>query len=202
MLRRLPWLFSLVSLSACSPTSSPDAPATTPDAASSAVAVSPRASATAVVSVAPVVAAPTASVAAATASASSAPLEVTPPPTPSPVATTGPVPSVKVANIGIHIGGGPNDAPTKEPFKKSVFPHHDELRRCWGSFGEGQTGDMSIELKVEREGGKARVKPNKSTFKNREMTPCVIAVFESIDFLKPRTGTTVLNYAIRFTPEK
>jgi hypothetical protein len=141
------------------------------------------------------VAAPPASSAAApepVASASAAPSE--------PAAPSAPLPKVKVANIGIHIGGGPNDNATKEPFKKSVQPHYDEMRRCWARV-EGQKGDISVELRVERDGGKARVKPNKTTFKDREFNDCVYKVFEGIDFLKPRTGTTVLNFSLRFTPE-
>jgi hypothetical protein len=141
------------------------------------------------------VAAPPASSAAApepVASASAAPSE--------PAAPSAPLPKVKVANIGIHIGGGPNDNATKEPFKKSVQPHYDAMRRCWARV-EGQKGDISVELRVERDGGKARVKPNKTTFKDREFNDCVYKVFEGIDFLKPRTGTTVLNFSLRFTPE-
>ena len=218
MSRRLaPWLLSPAAhgliaglsvaagaLLACSPASSPDAPATSE--APSAVAVAPRAS-TAVTATTPAPAATplapvaTASVAAAVVSASSGPLGSAAPAA-SAAPAEGPLPRVKVANIGIHIGGGPNDAVTKEPFKKSVFPHHDELRRCWGTSGDGQTGDISVELKVEHEGGKARVRPNRSTFKNKDFNACVITVLEGIDFLKPRTGTTVLNYSIRFTPEK
>jgi len=104
-----------------------------------------------------------------------------------------------VANIGIHIGGGPNDDATKEPFRKSVQPHYDEMRRCW-SMVDGQKGDISVELKVEKDGGKARVRPNQTTFKHKEFNGCIQGVFEKIDFLKPRTGTTVLNFSIRFTP--
>lgn len=109
------------------------------------------------------------------------------------------MPKVKVANIGIHIGGGPNDDATKEPIRKSVQPHFDLFRRCWATV-DGQKGDVSVELRIEKDGGKARVRPNQTTFKSKEFNECVIKAFESIDFLKPRTGTTVLNYSLRFTP--
>ena len=42
-------------------------------------------------------------------------------------APAAPLPNVKVANIGMHVGGGPNDAPTKLPIKQSVEPAFDEL---------------------------------------------------------------------------
>ncbi|MCU0656939.1 MAG: hypothetical protein MUF64_17290 [Polyangiaceae bacterium] len=197
MLRSLPGsLLSLALLSACAPSSAPDPATSTPATPSAPASAAPRPSAPAASVVPstlpPPPPAPPASTPAPAASAAEAP---TPP-----RVEEKPLPRVKVANIGIHIGGGPNDNATKEPFKRSVQPHYDEMRRCW-SMVEGQKGDISVELRVEREGGKARVKPNKSTFKHREFNECVHRVFEGIDFLKPRTGTTVLNFSLRFTPE-
>jgi hypothetical protein len=200
MPRLLPGLFILPALlAACAPAPAPDpassAPATPPSSvpaatqAPSAVSSPPALPSTAPAT--PPVAAPTALASASAATAASAP----------PAAEEKPLPAVKVANIGIHIGGGPNDNATKEPFKKSVQPHYDEMRRCWARV-DGQKGDISVELRVERDGGKARVKPNKTTFKYREFNDCIYQVFEAIDFLKPRTGTTVLNFSLRFTPEK
>lgn len=199
MPRLLPGLLILPALlAACAPAPAPDpassAPVTPPSSVPAATqAPSPTPSPPALASTAPAtppVAAPTALASASAATAASAP-----------PAAEGPLPAVKVANIGIHIGGGPNDNATKEPFKKSVQPHYDEMRRCWARV-DGQKGDISVELRVEREGGKARVKPNKTTFKDREFNDCIYQVFEAIDFLKPRTGTTVLNFSLRFTPEK
>lgn len=192
MPRLLPGFLAAALLAACTPSAAPDpASSTTPTAPTAppsavAVASAPTAPTPAVSSAPPALPTPAASSAAPVASAA--------PPEPKPL------PKVKVANIGIHIGGGPNDNATKEPFKKSVQPHYDEMKRCWAMV-EGQKGDISVELRVERDGGKARVKPNKTTFKHREFNDCIYKVFEEIDFLKPRTGTTVLNFSLRFTPE-
>src|SRR5262249_17896478 len=41
-------------------------------------------------------------------------------------------PDVRVTNIGMHIGGGPNDDVTKAPIRRSVEPHFDEFRKCFG----------------------------------------------------------------------
>ena len=68
-----------------------------------------------------------------------------------------PMPAVKVANIGMHIGGGPNDDVTKDPIRRSVQPHFDEFRRCFGQIEEAKKGDFGVDLKIGAAGGKAEV---------------------------------------------
>jgi len=102
----------------------------------------------------------------------------------------------------MHIGGGPNDAPTKAPIRKSVEPHFDEFRRCF-ALAEDQTkgGDVSIDLRIDRAGGKpTQVKPPKTSIKGADFKECVVHTFEAIEFLKPKGGTTVVSYSLRFTP--
>ena len=111
------------------------------------------------------------------------------------------LPSVKVANIGMHIGGGPNDAVTKEPIRRSVEPHFDELRRCFAKADDlHKGGTFSIDLRIERQGGKAAVSHPRTVVKGKAFEACVVRVFESIDFLKPKGGKTVVSYSLRFTP--
>jgi len=112
-----------------------------------------------------------------------------------------PLPNVKVTNIGMHIGGGPNDAPTKAPIRKSVEPHFDEFRRCFALVEDPQKGgDVSIDLRIEKDGGKATVKRPKTSLKGADFKDCIVRTFEGIDFLKPKGGATVVSYSLRFTP--
>lgn len=137
--------------------------------------------------------------------ASAAPTaEPTPSATPSaaPVAEA-PLPAVKVSNIGIHIGGGPNDDPTKDPIRRSVHPHFDAFRRCWPLAEDPKkAGEVSIDLRIDKAGGKAQIKRSSFTMKGKELKECVLKVFEEIDFLKPKGGTTTVSYSLRFTPGK
>ena len=133
-------------------------------------------------------------------SASAAPLaSATPSATPSASAVA--VPNVDVKNIGMHIGGGPNDAATKEPIAKSVEPHFDELRRCFATVADPKRGgDFGVDLLIEPEGGKAKVSHPRTAIKGEGFEACVVKVFEAIDFLKPRTGKTMVSYSLRFAP--
>ncbi|KYF53822.1 hypothetical protein BE08_42870 [Sorangium cellulosum] len=108
---------------------------------------------------------------------------------------------MKVANIGMHIGGGPHDDHTKEPIKRSVAPHFDDFRRCFAlAEAPAKGGDFGIDLRIEKDGGKAEVRKPRTAIKGEAFTKCVVGVFERIDFLKPRRGPTVVSYSLRFTP--
>ena len=112
-----------------------------------------------------------------------------------------PIPNVKVANIGMHIGGGPHDAVTKAPIKTSVEPHFDELRKCWAKVDDPKKGgDFGLDLLIDRAGGKAKVSHPRTSLKGAGFKECLVAVFEAIDFKKPRGGTTTVSYSVRFTP--
>jgi hypothetical protein len=113
-----------------------------------------------------------------------------------------PLPSVKVANIGMHIGGGPNDAVTKEPIHRSVIPHYDEFRRCYGLLEDQKKGGtFGIDLLIDKAGGKPRsVTKPRSPMKGHEFSECMVHSFEQIDFQKPKGGTTKVSYSLRFTP--
>jgi hypothetical protein len=112
-----------------------------------------------------------------------------------------PLPNVKVANIGMHIGGGPNDAATKEPIGKSVEPHFDEFRRCFARvFDPKKGGDFGVDLLVPADGGIAKVSHPRTSLRGERFEECVMDVFAKVAFQKPRFGLTTVSYSLRFTP--
>lgn len=113
-----------------------------------------------------------------------------------------PIPKVKVKNIGMHIGGGPNDDVTKEPIKRSVEPHFDAFRRCFAKVDDSaKGGDFGVDVLIEGAGGKAKITHPRTALKGEGFEACVVAVFEAIEFLKPKGGKkTMVSYSIRFTP--
>lgn len=186
--------------SATSPADGAPAPSASADAAriaaaSASAAVAAPAASSAAVPSAPAEPAASAS-AAPTASAAAAP-SIAPL-----AAPEAPLPNVKVANIGMHIGGGPNDAVTKEPIHKSVIPHYDEFRRCYGLLEDQKKGGtFGIDLLIDKAGGKPKsVTKPRSPLKGHEFSECMVRVYEQIDFQKPKGGTTKVSYSLRFTP--
>jgi len=112
-----------------------------------------------------------------------------------------PLPAVAVKNIGMHIGGGPNDQVSKQPIADSVKPHFDALRACWRLAEDpSKQGDFGVDLLIAHQGGKAQVSHPRTSIKGEGFKECVVGVFEQIDFLKPKTGTTMVSYSVRFTP--
>jgi len=193
-----PVLFAALLATACGTPSATSPADGAPAISASAVAAPVVASASAAVaplasSSAPVPSAePTASAAASASAAPSA----------APVAPEVPLPNVKVANIGMHIGGGPNDAPTKEPIHRSVIPHYDEFRRCYALVEDPKKGGtFGIDLLIDKAGGKPKsVTKPRSPMKGHEFSECMVHAFEQIDFQKPKGGNTKVSYSLRFTP--
>jgi hypothetical protein len=53
---------------------------------------------------------------------------------------------------------------------------------------------------IEADGGKAKVSNPRSTIEGEGFLPCVVSVFQAIDFAKPKNGRTGVSYSIRFLP--
>jgi hypothetical protein len=127
-------------------------------------------------------------------------------PAPSPPSSAAPEPPpapVEVKNIGMHVGGGKNDAAEKAPIKRSVEPHMDAFVKCFAkSEDPAKGGDFGVDLRIEKEGGKAQVSHPRTSLKGDAFKACVLAVFEAIDFEKPTGGITTVSYSLRFTPKK
>jgi len=142
-----------------------------------------------------------ASASASATAASAAPAVASAAPAPSATAPAGPLPAVKVANIGIHIGGGPYDDETKAPIAKSVAPHLDAMRACWTQVDDpARGGDFGVDLLVPPEGGRAKVSNPRTSLRPPAFRDCIVHVFEQVDFQKPRRGLTMASYSLRFTP--
>jgi hypothetical protein len=101
--------------------------------------------------------------------------------------------------IGLHIGGGPNDAASKAPIERSVAPHLDELATCAAHLENFKGGDFGVDLRIPREGGRASVTHPRTAITDGSFRACVVNVFEAIEFERPKTGTTNASYSVRFT---
>jgi hypothetical protein len=131
----------------------------------------------------------------------------TPAPAPSrgvtPSASVSPAvsPAVRVTNIGMHIGGGPNDDVTKAPIAQSVAPHFALFQACYARDEQRrQGGDFGVDLLIEAKGGLAKVTHPRTTIASDAFRDCVVRVFEQVEFQKPKGGRTMVSYSLHFEP--
>lgn len=109
---------------------------------------------------------------------------------------------VRVKNIGLHIGGGPNDAATKAPFLRQIQSQFDAFRRCYELLeSPAAHGTFGIDLLVPKEGGTAVTSNPRTSMKGASFRDCVVSAFAAISFDPPRRGATKLSYALSFEPE-
>lgn len=129
------------------------------------------------------------------------------PPAPPPVVDAGPPPKpkVKVQYIGMHVGGGPFDDATKKPFETTLAPHHPAAAECWAKhITKNKPFDMGVDLLIEASGGHPKVSNPRVRFEKGEedgqFIPCIVAVFEAVDFPPLSRGKSGVSYSLRFTP--
>jgi hypothetical protein len=111
-----------------------------------------------------------------------------------------PLPELKVENIGLHIGGGPNDADTKAPFLNAVAERFPAFMDCYRkSEDPAQGGRFGIDLHIARGGGHPRSEQPRTALRGPELRACLGNVFDSVEFQKPKHGPTTISYSLRFT---
>jgi hypothetical protein len=109
------------------------------------------------------------------------------------------LPELKVENIGLHIGGGPNDAETKAPFLRAVAERFPSFMDCYRqSEDPAQGGRFGIDLHVARGGGRARLEQPRTALRGSEFRACLSQVFAAVEFQKPKRGPTTISYSLRF----
>ena len=111
-----------------------------------------------------------------------------------------PLPELKVENIGLHIGGGPNDAETKAPFLSAIAARFPSFMDCYRmSEDPAQGGRFGVDLHIGRAGGRPRLEQPRTSLRGPEFRACLSNVFGSVDFQKPKLGPTTISYSLRFT---
>ena len=111
-----------------------------------------------------------------------------------------PLPELKVENIGLHIGGGPNDAETKAPFLNAIAERFPAFMDCYRKNEDpAQGGRFGVDLHIARGGGHPRLEQPRSSLRGADFRACLSSVFESVDFKKPKAGPTTISYSLRFT---
>lgn len=107
---------------------------------------------------------------------------------------------VEIKNIGLHIGGGANDAHSKAPFQAALEVQFDAFGHCYADHVSGGTITVGVDLYVPREGGAAEVRDFRTGAGGQAFEECMTAAFESARFDPPRAGPTLFSYSLRIRP--
>ncbi|MBM4358840.1 MAG: hypothetical protein FJ096_12115 [Deltaproteobacteria bacterium] len=139
------------------------------------------------------------------ASASGAPSVAVPdvdaPPAPK---SDGVLPDVEVKNVGLHIGGGPNDNVTKRPIREAVKLHFDGFRACYAKAISPKKADtFGVDLRIPGEGGVAKVSKPRTAMKGDGLVECMVEEFEKVEFSKPPKGVPMtVSFSVEFRKKK
>ena len=128
--------------------------------------------------------------------------ETPPPPPGEPPPGTPSLPAVSVKTIGLHVGGGPNDAAGKAPFLTSLEQHFPDFLRCYRQVSEpGKGGSFGVDLHIDRNGGHARVEQPRSVLAGEPFRACMVGAFEAVEFPQLKKPF-VISYSLRFVVEQ
>jgi hypothetical protein len=111
------------------------------------------------------------------------------------------LPRVSVKTMGLHVGGGPNDADGKAPFLQAIEPRFPDFLRCYQLVAEpGRSGSFGVDLQIEKAGGRPKVGEPRSALEGEPFKECVLGVFQSVEF-PPLKKPFVISYSLRFSVE-
>jgi hypothetical protein len=109
------------------------------------------------------------------------------------------LPELVVENIGLHVGGGPNDAAGKEPFLRALGAQIEAFRLCYRQVEEpDRGGTFGVDLFIDRSGGHPNVRATRTRMKGEEFLECMVRAFENATFERPPKGPTLISYSVRF----
>jgi hypothetical protein len=118
-----------------------------------------------------------------------------------------PLPNVEVKNIGMHIGGGPNDAKTKRPIRAAVFKHYDALRACYAKAKNPRADEtFGVDMAVPFKGGLAKISNARTGLEGPSVKRCMVRVFERVEFVKESSVRgwqhRMVSFSVRFRKRK
>ncbi|HKY36976.1 MAG TPA: hypothetical protein VJN18_13615 [Polyangiaceae bacterium] len=110
------------------------------------------------------------------------------------------LPELRIEALGIHIGGGKNDAEEKAPFHRALERQFPALLECYRLADDPWAGgSFGIDLKIPRAGGPPQLEQLRTKIRGAGFQDCMLAALGRTQFEKPKAGPTVISYSVRFT---
>lgn len=110
------------------------------------------------------------------------------------------LPELRVEQLGMHVGGGKNDAEEKAPFRRALEQRFPAFLDCYRLAEEPwQGGSFGVDLKIPRAGGAPVTEQPRTRIRGAGFQGCMVAAFGKVQFEKPKAGPTVISYSVAFT---
>jgi hypothetical protein len=110
------------------------------------------------------------------------------------------LPELRVEPLGMHIGGGKNDAEEKAPFHRALEQKFPAFLECYRMADEPWAGgSFGVDLKIPRAGGAPVAEQPRTRIRGAGFQECMVAAFGKVQFEKPKAGPTVISYSVVFT---
>jgi hypothetical protein len=109
------------------------------------------------------------------------------------------LPELRVEQLGMHVGGGKNDADEKAPFRRALEQKFPAFMECYRLADDPWAGgSFGVDLKIARAGGAPTVEQPRTRIRGAGFQECMVAAFGKVQFEKPKAGPTVISYSILF----
>lgn len=109
------------------------------------------------------------------------------------------LPELRIEPLGMHVGGGKNDAEEKAPFHRALEQRFPSFLECYRLADEPWAGgSFGIDLKIPRAGGAPTAEQPRTRIRGVGFQECMVAALGKVQFERPKAGPTVISYSIRF----
>lgn len=110
------------------------------------------------------------------------------------------LPELRVEALGMHVGGGKNDAEEKAPFHRALEQKFPAFLECFRLADDPFAGgSFGVDLKIPRAGGAPVAEQPRTRIRGAGFQDCMVAAFAKVHFEKPKAGPTVISYSVMFT---
>jgi hypothetical protein len=108
--------------------------------------------------------------------------------------------NVEVKQLGLHIGGGPNNDEAHAVYAKPIQRRFSELQRCYAlATGTQKNASFGVDLLISTRGGTAKIKDYRTSLGGKDFHLCVLGVFGTVEF-PARDKATMVSYSVLFKP--
>lgn len=118
-----------------------------------------------------------------------------------PELTGPPLPELSVKSFGLHLGGGAKDEETRAAFLRQLEHGFPDYLECYRELDTpGKEGTFGADLRIEAQGGRARVEQTRTKLSGEEFKQCMVRSIEALRFKAPPRGRALMvSYSVKFS---